>query len=82
MSRLRFDAEFVRRLRQARGWKLRDLERRTGLSNAYLSQLETGHTQNPGIDAVIAISEAFKVSIVSLLSFPPRATTRQRRGRP
>ena len=72
MSRLRFDAAFLRRLRTSRGWKLRDLERRTGLSNAYLSQLETGRTSNPGINAVVALAEAFKVSVESLLSYPAR----------
>jgi transcriptional regulator with XRE-family HTH domain len=37
----------LRRIRVAKGLTLREVERRTGVSNAYLSQLETGKIERP-----------------------------------
>jgi transcriptional regulator with XRE-family HTH domain len=39
--------EALRRARQHRGWSLREVERRTGRPNAYLSQVERGVIRKP-----------------------------------
>lgn len=44
-----------RTLRQASGLKLREVEEKTGISNAYLSQLETGKIENPSYKVVYAL---------------------------
>ena len=41
----------LRRLREERGWRLEDLAQRTGLSKAYLSQLE-GDERQPSLSAL------------------------------
>ena len=38
---------------------LRELEEKTGLSNAYLSQLEHGKVKSPSVDAIKKLCEAF-----------------------
>lgn len=49
--------------RECKGWTLRDLERETGISNALLSQIETGHIKNPSFVTVVRITEALGISI-------------------
>ena len=44
--------EQIRLVRYARRLSLRDLEKATGLSNAYLSQLENGKIKEPGFYAI------------------------------
>lgn len=79
---LRFDGRGVQAARKLRGWTLRDLSFWSGLSNPYLSQLETGKMRNPGINAVIALSRAFGCSVVSLLTTRPLYHARTPKGRP
>jgi hypothetical protein len=52
----------LKRVRKARGITLRQVEAITGISNAYLSQLETGKVNNPSHDKVIKI-QTFIVSL-------------------
>jgi transcriptional regulator with XRE-family HTH domain len=50
----------------ARGCKrltLRDLEKKTGLSNALLSQIETGKVMEPGFRTIVKISRALDLSL-------------------
>lgn len=51
----------LRNLRMSRGLTLRDLERFTGVSNAYLSQLETGKAGNPTLAKVRVLARFFNV---------------------
>lgn len=44
-----------RTLRRDSGLKLREVEEKTGISNAYLSQLETGKIENPSYKVVYAL---------------------------
>lgn len=49
--------------RECKGWTLRDLEKRTGISNALLSQIETGHIKNPSWRNVIKIAKALNLKL-------------------
>lgn len=45
------------------GKTLRELERETGLSNAMLSQIETGRIKQPGFQSVVKIARALNVKL-------------------
>jgi transcriptional regulator with XRE-family HTH domain len=49
--------------RECKGWTLRDLERESGVSNALISQIETGKIKDPGFRTVVRIMEALGISI-------------------
>ena len=49
--------------RECKGWTLRDLERETGVSNALISQIETGKVKDPGFSTVVRIVEALGISM-------------------
>jgi transcriptional regulator with XRE-family HTH domain len=50
--------ELIGLAREIKGWTLRELERETGISNALLSQIETGHVKDPSFTKVVRICEA------------------------
>src|SRR5215210_4015653 len=62
----------LRALRQERGWRLEDLEERTGLSKAYLSRLESGERQ-PSLGALFKVAQAYGVTFSSLFEEEPEA---------
>lgn len=64
-------ASKIKHLREKRGLTLRDVERDTGISNAYLSQLESGHAQNPTLKKVRRLATYFGVCIGDLFPEPP-----------
>ena len=47
--------------RLLRGLTLRDVERLTGISNCYLSQLETGKTNKPSFEVVDKLCKCYLV---------------------
>jgi transcriptional regulator with XRE-family HTH domain len=49
--------------RECKGWSLRELEKRTDISNALLSQIETGHVKNPSWKNVVKISKALGLKL-------------------
>lgn len=51
----------LKKIRAASGASLRTVEKATGISNAYLSQLERGEAENPSPDKLYALAEFFKV---------------------
>jgi DNA-binding Xre family transcriptional regulator len=53
--------------RTLRGWSLRDLAKVSGISNPFLSQLETGKCDNPTIDVVEKLARAFGCTPGTLL---------------
>jgi len=55
--------ELIAVARECKGWTLRDLERETGVSNALISQIETGKVKDPGFSTVVRLVEALGVSI-------------------
>jgi transcriptional regulator with XRE-family HTH domain len=57
----------IRFLRKGRGWSLSDLSRESGLSKAYLSDLENGSAGKPNIQYIFAVSVALSVTVSELL---------------
>jgi len=59
----------LRELRRQRGWTLQDLADQSGLSQTFLSRLESGDRQ-ASIAAVLTLSKVFEVSLASLFESP------------
>ncbi|QLG13482.1 helix-turn-helix transcriptional regulator (plasmid) [Deinococcus sp. D7000] len=57
----------LRRLRQLHALTLKDIERSTGISNAYLSQVETGRIEKPSPDKLYKLAELYQVSYDHLM---------------
>lgn len=55
--------ELIAIARECKGWTLRDLEKHCGVSNAYLSQIETNKIKDPGFSSVVRIIDALGISI-------------------
>jgi transcriptional regulator with XRE-family HTH domain len=49
--------------RELKGVTLRQLEKETGLSNAVLSQIETGKVKEPGFRSIVKIARALGLSL-------------------
>lgn len=58
----------VRRLREERGLSLRQMQAATGVSNAYLSQIELGRVGPPSPKIIERIAEALEYPYVELMS--------------
>ena len=65
--------ELIAIARELKGWTLRDLEKRCGVSNALLSQIETGKVKNPSFATVVSIADAIGVSLDRAASTVRRA---------
>lgn len=53
--------------RKLKGLSLRDVEEKTGISNAYLSQLETGKIKEPSFSVVVRLCKFYNIAIEDLL---------------
>jgi len=53
--------------RADKGWSLREVERRTGIHNAHLSQIETGGIERPAPNVLWALAEVYKLDLHELL---------------
>jgi transcriptional regulator with XRE-family HTH domain len=60
----------VRRLRIERGWSLRDLAERTGLSYAHLAKMERDEVPFPGYRTVEALAESLGISKERMMGEP------------
>lgn len=60
-------ASELKQLREIRGFSLRELERATGVSNAYLSQLERGDATKPSPDKLARLAKFYDVSYEQLM---------------
>jgi len=58
-------AEYLRIVRQVKGWTIREVERRSGISNAYICQLENGKT-NPTIVMLKKLAEVYEIKTETL----------------
>lgn len=59
--------EYIKRLRRDKGISLRELARRTGVSQPYLSQLETGKYKNPSPEKLGELSKGLGISYAELM---------------
>jgi len=57
----------IRFLRQGKGWTLTDLAEKSGLSKAYLSDLENGVAGKPNIQYVFVVARALDTTLDRLL---------------
>lgn len=55
--------EMLALARELKKMSLRDLEKKSGVSNGLLSQIETGHIQDPGFRTVCKIALALGVKL-------------------
>lgn len=55
--------EAIALARSVKGWSLRELEKRTGVSNPYLSQIENGHIKDPSFFTVVKIAKALGLKL-------------------
>jgi transcriptional regulator with XRE-family HTH domain len=60
--------DHLRRLREARGWSLREVTRRTGgaINFSWLARLERGRGRYLNIDLIAALARAYGVSFAEL----------------
>lgn len=59
--------EELRRIRGIKDVTLREVEKETGISNAYLSQLERGNASSPSPSILFKLAEFYKVPYESLM---------------
>jgi transcriptional regulator with XRE-family HTH domain len=55
--------ELIAIARECKRLTLRDLEKRCGVSNALLSQIETGKVKDPGFRNVVKIAKALNLKL-------------------
>ena len=67
-------AEGLKFLRLAKGDSLRDVEEATGISNAYLSQLERDAASNPTASVLFKLAKHYGVSYEELLTMAGHIT--------
>ena len=53
--------------RSGRGWTLREVERRTGIHNAHISQIETGGIERPAPNILWTLAELYGLDYRELL---------------
>jgi len=59
--------EYLRRVRKERRFTLRAVEEKTGISNAYLSQIETGKIVKPSPSVLHKMAELYEISYEHLM---------------
>lgn len=65
----------IRFLRTGKEWSLSDLEQKSGVSKAYLSDLENGSAGRPNIQYIYSIATALGVTLDELLNEGGRRTS-------
>jgi transcriptional regulator with XRE-family HTH domain len=60
-------AKVLKDIRNLRGHTLREVEKSTGISNAYLSQLERGDASRPAPDKLQSLAEFYGVPYTDLM---------------
>jgi len=59
--------EYFKALREAKNMTLRDVEKKADVSNAYLSQLESGKVKQPSPLTLFKLSEIYEISYEILM---------------
>lgn len=57
----------IKELRSARGWSLRALARRAGISHTHVSQIESGDVADPSVAKIVGIAAVLGVPVERLL---------------
>ena len=58
--------EFIKSNRKRQGMTIRELSKRSEVSNSYISQLETGKNENPSINVLMKLVNPLGVTIEDL----------------
>lgn len=61
--------EVLKDLRKGKGYTIREVADRSGVSAAYISQLENGHRGIPSPDVLMKLSEGLNTSYSSLMGY-------------
>lgn len=69
----------IRFHRQGKGWSLADLAEQSGLSKAYISDIENGAAGKPNVQYLFQIAEALDTTIDGLLNEAKDASPTQQR---
>ena len=64
----------IRKIRQDRAFTLREVEKLSGVSNAYLAQLESGKRGIPNIEILGKLSKVYDVPLIHLIAPKSKAT--------
>ena len=59
--------EYIKALRASKGLTLRDVEKKTEVSNAYLSQLESGKIKQPSPTTLYKLAELYEIKYEILM---------------
>lgn len=62
-----YNWEYLKSVREDRAFTLRDVEEVTGMSNAYLSQLESGKIRRPSVQYIYLLSRVYMVDAETML---------------
>lgn len=73
-------AELLVDARRVKGVSLREVERNTGISNAYLSQIETGTIQEPSPHKLHALAEYYGIEYDTLMTLAGYAVSTSKSG--
>jgi len=65
--------ELLAAARRKRRWTLREVERRTGIHNAHLSQIEKGGIERPAPNLLWTLSALYELDYAKLLSLAGHA---------
>ena len=66
--------EILRKARNDKGWSLREAERRTGIHNAHISQIETGTITQPSASLLWVFAEHYDLDYKRLLRLAGHTT--------
>lgn len=58
--------QYIRKIREEKGFSTRELARRSGVSQPYLSQLENGKTNNPSIEVLKKLAKGLDVPLYEI----------------
>lgn len=73
--------EYLKALREAKGLSLREVERLTEVSNAYLSQLESGKIKQPSPNTLYKLADCYGIGYDTLMEKVGYPTLRIEEGR-
>lgn len=65
---------YLAEARKKRRWTLREAEKRSGVPNAHISQIETGTIRQPGTAVLIRLATAYEVPLSGLLAMAGHAS--------